>query len=158
MSLEDLYYALLPSLESSAAIPSEGNTDVTYHILLAEDNLVNQKLACKILQNQGHKVDVVDNGEQAVEATQRCRYDVILMDVSMPVMGGIEATMAIREREQSLNLEPIPIVALTAHAMLGDKEKCLQAGMNAYVSKPIRRVELVSTLNQLLSQKQPKQS
>ena len=158
MSLEDLYYALLPSLESSAAIPSEGNTDITYHILLAEDNLVNQKLACKILQNQGHKVDVVDNGEQAVEATQRCRYDVILMDVSMPVMGGIEATMAIREREQSLNLEPIPIVALTAHAMLGDKEKCLQAGMNAYVSKPIRRVELVSTLNQLLSQKQPKQS
>lgn len=153
LGLEDLYYALLPSLESSAAAPSEGGNNSSYHILLAEDNLVNQKLACKILQNQGHKVDVVDNGEQAVQATEQCKYDVILMDVSMPVMGGIEATMAIRDREDSQNLEHIPIVALTAHAMLGDKEKCLQAGMNAYVSKPIRRVELVSTLNQILSQK-----
>ena len=70
----------------------------------------------------------------------------------MPVMGGIEATMAIRDYEVLHKLEHIPIVALTAHAMLGDKEKCLQAGMNAYVSKPIRRVELISTLNQLLSQ------
>jgi len=152
VTLEDLYYALLPSLESSAATPSEGSHDVSFDILLAEDNLVNQKLACKILQNQGHRVAVVDNGEQAVEAIQNHRYDVILMDVSMPVMGGIEATMAIRDYEALHNLENIPIVALTAHAMLGDKEKCLQAGMNAYVSKPIRRVELISTLNQLLSQ------
>ncbi|KAI3618449.1 hypothetical protein CBS9595_002812 [Malassezia furfur] len=153
LSLEDLYYALLPSLESSAAAPSEGNNEVSYEILLAEDNLVNQKLACKILQNQGHHVDVVDNGELAVLAVQKHRYDVILMDVSMPVMGGIEATMAIRDYEDSSNLPHIPIVALTAHAMLGDKEKCLQAGMNAYVSKPIRRVELVSTLTSLLTPK-----
>ena len=151
--LEDLYYALLPSLESSAAAPSEGNNEVSYEILLAEDNLVNQKLACKILQNQGHHVDVVDNGELAVLAVQKHRYDVILMDVSMPIMGGIEATMAIRDYEDSSNLPHIPIVALTAHAMLGDKEKCLQAGMNAYVSKPIRRVELVSTLTSLLTPK-----
>ena len=121
--------------------------------MLAEDNLVNQKLACKILQNQGHHVDVVDNGEQAVLAVQEHRYDVILMDVSMPVMGGIEATIAIRDYENSAGIERVPIVALTAHAMLGDKEKCLQAGMNAYVSKPIRRVELVSTLQSLLSSK-----
>ena len=153
LSLEDLYYALLPSLESSAATPSGGNNEVSYDILLAEDNLVNQKLACKILQNQGHHVDVVDNGEQAVLAVQEHRYDVILMDVSMPVMGGIEATIAIRDYENSAGIERVPIVALTAHAMLGDKEKCLQAGMNAYVSKPIRRVELVSTLQSLLSSK-----
>ncbi|PKI84485.1 histidine kinase [Malassezia vespertilionis] len=153
LSFEDLYYALLPSLESSAATPSEGNNDVNFDILLAEDNLVNQKLACKILQNQGHHVDVVDNGELAVFAVQKQRYDAILMDVSMPVMGGIEATMAIREHEQALGLSNIPIIALTAHAMLGDKEICLQAGMNAYVSKPIRRVELVSTLNSQLCQK-----
>ncbi|KAL4402335.1 histidine kinase osmosensor [Malassezia pachydermatis] len=153
VAISDLYYALLPSLESSAATPVEGSHEVSYDILLAEDNLVNQKLACKILQNQGHRVNVVDNGEQAVQAVQNHAYDVILMDVSMPVMGGIEATMAIREHEASKGAPPIPIVALTAHAMLGDKEKCLQAGMNAYVSKPIRRVELISTLNQLLSPK-----
>lgn len=151
LALEDLYYALLPSLESSAAAPSEGSHDVCRDILLAEDNLVNQKLACKILQNQGHKVTVVDNGEQAVQAVQSHTYDVVLMDVSMPVMGGIEATMAIRELEKAEGLKQIPIIALTAHAMLGDKEKCLKAGMNAYVSKPIRRAELISTLNQLLS-------
>ena len=152
LNLEDLYYALLPSLESSAAAPNEGGTEVTYDILLAEDNVVNQKLACKILQNQGHSVDVVDNGQLAVLAVQHHDYDVILMDVSMPVMGGIEATMAIREYEEKNKRPHVPIVALTAHAMLGDKEKCLQAGMSAYVSKPIRRVELISTLQSLLSQ------
>jgi len=153
LHLEDLYYALLPSLESSTATPAEGNNEVTYDILLAEDNLVNQKLACKILQNQGHRVEVVDNGQLAVMAVQRNHYDVILMDVSMPVMGGIEATIAIREFEEEYHRDKVPIVALTAHAMLGDKEKCLQAGMNAYVSKPIRRVELISTLHSLLSHK-----
>ncbi|KAK0518989.1 histidine kinase osmosensor, partial [Tilletia horrida] len=152
-TLADLYYALLPSLESSAAAPTEGNHEVTYDILLAEDNVVNQKLARKILENQGHKVDIVDNGELAVMAVKKRQYDVVLMDVSMPVMGGIEATMAIRKFEASLGDERVPIVALTAHAMLGDKEKCLKAGMSAYVSKPIRRVELISTLHSLLANK-----
>ena len=155
LTLEELYYALLPSLESSAAVPSEGGNEVTYKILLAEDNVVNQKLACKILQNLGHRVDVVDNGHLAVLAVQKDNYDVILMDVSMPVMGGIEATMAIRDYEVKNKRPHVPIVALTAHAMLGDKEKCLQAGMSAYVSKPIRRVELISTLHSLLSNKSP---
>ncbi|CAD6887732.1 unnamed protein product [Tilletia controversa] len=152
-TLADLYYALLPSLESSAAAPTEGNHEITYDILLAEDNVVNQKLARKILENQGHKVDIVDNGELAVMAVKKRQYDVVLMDVSMPVMGGIEATMAIRRFEASLGDERVPIVALTAHAMLGDKEKCLKAGMSAYVSKPIRRVELISTLHSLLTNK-----
>jgi len=152
-TLADLYYALLPSLESSAAAPSDSNHEISYDILLAEDNVVNQKLARKILENQGHKVDIVDNGELAVMAVKKRQYDVVLMDVSMPVMGGIEATMAIRKFEASLGDERVPIVALTAHAMLGDKEKCLKAGMSAYVSKPIRRVELISTLHSLLANK-----
>ncbi len=84
--------------------------------------MVNQKLACKILMNQGHKVQVVDNGQLAVEAVQKRGFDVILMDVSMPVMGGIEATMAIREFEKSLGADQVPIVALTAHAMLAIRE------------------------------------
>ncbi|KAK0548889.1 histidine kinase osmosensor [Tilletia horrida] len=152
-TLADLYYALLPSLESSASAPTDSNHEIAYDILLAEDNVVNQKLARKILENQGHKVDIVDNGELAVMAVKKRQYDVVLMDVSMPVMGGIEATMAIRAFEASLGDERVPIVALTAHAMLGDKEKCLRAGMSAYVSKPIRRVELISTLHSLLANK-----
>lgn len=151
-SVADIMYTLLPSLESAAAVPSEGTTDVTYDILLAEDNQVNQKLAVKMLSNQGHRIDVVPNGAEAVDAVKNKAYDVILMDVSMPIMGGIEATMAIREWEQNEGIEETaaPIIALTAHAMLGDKERCLKAGMNAYVSKPIRRAELITTLHNLL--------
>lgn len=151
-SAVDIMYTMLPLLESAASVPSEGTTDVTYDILLAEDNQVNQKLAVKMLSNQGHRIDVVPNGAEAVDAVKQKAYDVILMDVSMPIMGGIEATMAIREWEKDEGIEEtaVPIIALTAHAMLGDKERCLKAGMNAYVSKPIRRAELITTLHNLL--------
>lgn len=151
-SIVDIMYTLLPSLESAAAVPAEGTNEVTYDVLLAEDNQVNQKLAVKLLSNQGHRIDVVPNGAEAVDAVKLKAYDVILMDVSMPIMGGIEATMAIREWEKCEGIEEtaVPIIALTAHAMLGDKERCLQAGMNAYVSKPIRRTELITALHNLL--------
>ena len=113
-------------------------------ILLAEDNAVNQKLALRILAQMGYHADVVTNGEEALRATQTQRYDIILMDVQMPEMDGIEATRRIRELG-TLSKQP-HIVGLTANAMQGDREKCLAAGMNDYITKPIRVEELVAAL------------
>jgi two-component system, sensor histidine kinase and response regulator len=120
-------------------------------VLLAEDNLVNQKLAVRLLERQGHRVTVVPNGREAVEiiaaaeAGEREAFDVVLMDVQMPEMDGLEATRAIRLRERSTGRR-LPIVALTAHAMKGDEEKCLAAGMDAYLAKPIRAEELYTVI------------
>ena len=115
------------------------------HILLAEDNVVNQQVATKILTNRGHSVVVALNGRQAMEAFEKERFDLIFMDVQMPDLDGFDATRIIREREKDGGGR-IPIVAMTAHAMKGDKEKCLAAGMDDYVSKPINRVELFSVI------------
>jgi len=105
-------------------------------ILLAEDNIVNQRVAVGLLTRRGHHVTVVGNGRDAMDALEQQPFDLVLMDLQMPVMGGIEATIAIRQREQRLGGH-IRIVAMTAHAMTGDREKCLAAGMDAYLSKPI---------------------
>ena len=107
-------------------------------ILMAEDNRVNQKLAVHMLEKAGHQVSVVWNGREAVEAVARENFDLLLMDVQMPEMDGLEATASIRQSEQASG-EHIPIVAMTAYAMTGDKGRCLQAGMDAYVTKPISR-------------------
>ena len=115
------------------------------HILLAEDNVVNQKLATKILANWGHSIVVASSGKEAVEASEKERFDLILMDIQMPDLDGFEATQIIREREKDGGGR-LPIVAMTAHAMKGDKEKCLAAGMDDYVSKPINRDELFSVI------------
>ncbi len=117
-------------------------------ILLAEDNHVNQTLAVRLLSKQGHNVTVADNGKLAVDAFKNSDYDLILMDVQMPEMDGIEATAAIRSLELALNAH-IPIVAMTAQTMQGDREKCLAVGMDAFVSKPIRWPELYSTIESL---------
>ncbi len=109
---------------------------VSLNILLAEDNLINQKVAVNLLQKKGHRVTVVENGRQALEMLEKEKFDLVLMDVQMPEMDGFEATRQIREREK-LTGEHIPIVAMTAHAMKGDREKCLEAGMDGYVSKPL---------------------
>jgi len=114
-------------------------------ILLAEDNLVNQRLAVKLLEKQGHTVVVANNGQEAVDTLEREKFDLILMDMQMPLMSGIEATAIIREKEKATG-EHIRIIALTANAMTGDKEKCLAAGMDAYLSKPIRVQELLAVL------------
>jgi osomolarity two-component system sensor histidine kinase NIK1 len=129
-NLADMAAVLLPALESHAALPSDASKTVPLEVLLAEDNDVNQKLAVRILEKFGHHVKVVANGKLAVEAYESQTFDLILMDVQMPVMGGFEATQKIREIEHKLNNNAhIPIIALTAHAMIGDREKCLQAGM-----------------------------
>jgi CheY-like chemotaxis protein len=118
------------------------------HILLAEDNPVNQKVAVRLLEKLDYRVDVVADGRTAVAAWQAGTYDLILMDCQMPQMDGYAATREIRKLEESKR--HIPIVALTAHAMKGDEEKCRSAGMDGYLTKPIDRVKLDACLNRLL--------
>ena len=123
-------------------------------ILLAEDNPVNQQLARAMLEKAGHDVTIVENGRLAVEAMAEKDFDVILIDVQMPVMDGLEAVAAIRRREKTTGTHRL-IVALTAHAMKGDREKCLDVGMDAHVSKPLRRQELLSVLDELALDRRP---
>jgi two-component system sensor histidine kinase/response regulator len=114
-------------------------------VLLAEDNVVNQRVAVGLLTRRGHDVVVVENGLEAVRAIERGTFDVVLMDVQMPIMGGLEATARIRQRERETG-ERVRIVALTAHAMSGDRERYLAAGMDDYLAKPVNRVDLFATV------------
>jgi len=120
-------------------------------ILLAEDNLVNQKLALRLLSQMGYRADVAANGIEAIEAVQRQRYDVVLMDVQMPEMDGLEATREIVRRNGSVKPR---IVAMTANAMQGDREECLAAGMDDYITKPIRVDALVGALAHTVAHKE----
>jgi CheY-like chemotaxis protein len=114
-------------------------------VLVAEDNATNQKLVLALLKQRGHHAEVVGNGRLAVEATAAEGFDVVLMDVQMPEMGGLEATAAIRARERVTGGH-VPIIALTAHVMAGDREACLAAGMDAFVSKPLRPDDLFTAI------------
>jgi CheY-like chemotaxis protein len=118
-------------------------------ILLAEDNPVNQKLAVRLLQKEGHTVVVADNGRHALEALETAAVDLVIMDVQMPEMDGYEAATAIRKAEET-TLRHMPILAMTAHAMKGDQERCLAAGMDGYLSKPIRPDELYQAIEDLV--------
>lgn len=124
------------------------------NILVAEDNAVNQKLVSWVLEKQGHRVTLAENGRCALEAFEKTQFDLILMDVQMPVMDGFEAVTAIR-RHEALTLDSgrIPIVAMTAHAMTGYRERCLEAGMDGYVSKPIQKAELFRVIEALCREK-----
>ena len=115
-------------------------------ILLAEDSLVNQRLAVGLLERRGHRVTVAANGREALEAIAKQPFDLVLMDVQMPEMDGLEATRQIRLKEGQSARDPVPIIAMTAHALKGDRERCLAAGMNEYVSKPIRERQLLSAM------------
>lgn len=141
----DLGNGMLPALEGRST-PITTDNSRSFDILLAEDNEVNQKLAVKILEKCNHGVTVVSNGQEALEAVKKRRYDVILMDVQMPVMGGFEATAKIREYERENGLSRTPIIALTAHAMLGDREKCIEAQMDEYLSKPLKQNQMIQTI------------
>ena len=120
-------------------------------ILLAEDNITNQQVALGILKNLGLHADAVANGAEAVKALETIPYDLVLMDVQMPEMDGLEATRRIRDPRSAVRNHQIPIIAMTAHAMRGDRETCLEAGMNDYVSKPVRPMALAEALDKWLS-------
>ena len=117
-------------------------------VLLVEDNVVNQKMTVTMLSKRGHQVSVAGDGEEALRVLDKERFDVVLMDVHMPKMGGFETTQAIRAREQKSGAH-LPIVALTALAMTGDREACLKAGMDGYISKPVTAADLFGTLEKL---------
>jgi CheY-like chemotaxis protein len=144
--LEAIQSALrLSPAEEPASPPPPAPGMPPLRVLLVEDNPVNQRLAVRLLEKQGHAVHVVATGEDAVEAAALGPFDVVLMDVQMPGMDGLEATRRIRERERQSGGH-VPIVGLTAHAMKGDRERCLEAGMDAYVAKPIQLAELWNAL------------
>jgi CheY-like chemotaxis protein len=120
------------------------------HVLLAEDNVVNQRVAARLIERHGHSVEVTSNGTEALAAYTRGVFDLVLMDVQMPEMNGYEVTQAIRQAEEGTGYH-VPIVALTAHAMKGDRETCLNAGMDDYLSKPIHGHELMLLLERLVA-------
>jgi signal transduction histidine kinase/DNA-binding response OmpR family regulator len=134
-----------PVAEPAPAPASRGRS---LRILVAEDNAVNQKLAVRLLEQAGHTVAVAGNGIEALARLEQEAFDLALMDVQMPEMGGFEATAVIRDRERATGGR-LPILALTAHAMKGDRERCLQAGMDGYVAKPIQRGELFAAIRAL---------
>ena len=140
-----------PATRGPVCVPPDvgiRNNGRELHVLLVEDNAVNQKIGARILERQGYTVILASHGREAIEAMESSHFDVILMDVQMPEMNGFEATAVIRERERRSG-HHVPIIAMTAHAMKGDREVCLQAGMDAYISKPIRANELLDLIHQL---------
>ncbi|MGH9353742.1 MAG: response regulator, partial [Terriglobia bacterium] len=139
---------LIPNLVTRHSLREAVQTAAPLDILLAEDNQVNQQVAKRLLEKRGHSVTLAENGRQALAALEKHRFDLVLMDVQMPEMDGFQATAEIRKREKATG-DHIPIIAMTAHAMTGDAEKCLSAGMDAYLSKPIRidhAMEVIATL------------
>ena len=120
------------------------------HILLGEDNIINQKVAVHILEKYGHKVFVANNGQEVLQALKKEHFDLILMDVQMPKMDGFEATASIREKEKKTGFH-IPIIAMTAHAMKGDRERCLDSGMDDYIAKPLKAEHLTKTIDRMIS-------
>jgi CheY-like chemotaxis protein len=144
------------SAQSAPPVPTrapEKKIARVLNILLSEDNPVNQKLAIRLLEKAGHRVTLASTGREALAAWEKAEppgFDVLLMDIQMPEMDGMEATAAIRDREKKLKRR-VPIIAMTAHAMRGDREKCLAAGMDGYVSKPINSAELFAEIDRCVA-------
>jgi two-component system, sensor histidine kinase and response regulator len=140
-----------PAVQEAVTPLADATRGKSLKVLVAEDNPVNRKLAASILQRAGHDAILVTNGKEAVDAVTRERFDVVLMDVQMPVMGGFEATRLIRELEASSGRRT-PIIAVTAHAMKGDREDCFAAGMDGFAPKPIQSAKLLEMLDRLGSE------
>jgi len=122
-----------------------------FRILLAEDNVINQKVAVHILEKKGHKVSVANNGQEVLQVLKKDRFDLILMDVQMPKIDGFEATVSIRKKEKETGFH-IPIIAMTAHALKGDRERCLDAGMDDYIAKPLKAEGLIKKIDDVISE------
>jgi two-component system, sensor histidine kinase and response regulator len=120
------------------------------NVLLAEDNTVNQRLATRLLEKRGHRVTVANNGQEAIIHLQKSPFDLVLMDVQMPLVDGLAATRMIRKQEEETGMHQA-IVALTAHAIKGDQERCKAAGMDGYLAKPIRPEELDAVLQKYMT-------
>jgi CheY-like chemotaxis protein len=143
----------------SSKAPTLDNTSLTtrhslrekrggLQILVAEDNVVNQRVAVHLLESRDHHVTIANNGREALELIDKQPFDLVLADVQMPEMDGLQLTAAIREKERNTNTH-LPIIAMTAHAMKGDRERCLKAGMDDYVSKPIDSSQLFGTISRV---------
>jgi CheY-like chemotaxis protein len=141
--------ASAPAREAAAA-GADGAPAESLDVLLAEDNPVNVKFALKVLERAGHRVTVAGNGREAVEQWGARPFDLILMDVQMPEMDGLDATRAIRKAEAERGGH-VPIVAMTANAMAGDRELCIGAGMDGYVTKPVKRDALFEELGRVMA-------
>jgi two-component system sensor histidine kinase/response regulator len=144
-----------PEAVAAPAVPApvaRAPSGVRGHILVVEDNVINQQVALGILQIQGYKVSVANNGKEALEAYAHGAFDLILMDCHMPEMDGFEATSEIRRREQASASRRVPIVALTANAMAQDREECLNAGMDDHVAKPFSMQTMQEMLDRWMPQ------
>lgn len=135
--------------DDNSIIKRNFNKRKKFKLLLAEDNVINQKVILKILASAGFNTDSVINGSEALDAHKNNHYDLLLMDVQMPEMDGLEVTSKIRKLDEPKS--SVPIIAITAHALIGDREKCIRAGMNEYISKPIRSTELLALIDKLLN-------
>jgi CheY-like chemotaxis protein/HPt (histidine-containing phosphotransfer) domain-containing protein len=152
----ELLVALLEQGDGVALrYPGAGASDTCclkpLRILLAEDSLVNQKLAIGLMGKHGHTVTAVQSGRQALDAIEHNEFDLVLMDIQMPELDGLSTTRQIRERERATGRH-LPIVAMTAHALKGDREQCLSAGMDGYVTKPVRARELFDAIAEVLGE------
>jgi CheY-like chemotaxis protein len=146
--LEGIFKAISPDPEHEPDA-ADGGLDLsgpTLHILLVEDGFVNREVALGFLDLAGHRVETAENGLEALAALEHQSFDIVLMDVEMPLMDGLEATREIRRREAESGGDRVPIIAMTAHAVQGYRDRCLEAGMDAYISKPIWPEELFAAL------------
>ncbi len=153
----ELFDAIVAALGISPPEPTAADTPPAeppptrpLRILLAEDSIVNQRLAIGLLERHGHRLTIANNGREACEQLENNSFDVVLMDVQMPELDGLEATRSIRQREATAGGPHVPIIAMTAHALKGDRERCIEAGMDEYVSKPVRERQLLAALRAVL--------